>query len=379
MRTTLAAISLSLLAAISMATHWGGPISWETDALFYQSKSEEIGGTDAATARQQVFGGPLSSYERGIEAEEPGEPPRVSDPAWVEYSSTFYARRLLLPAIAVAIKPIFGLRALQILSLLGFVLIPALLFLLLRRRLPFAISGAVAAAVILWPPLRAWAVFPLTDSSGLAFLIAALLCAVLSIERGRRWLAPWFACVVALAFTRDIAFIPVIAALGLLAARRDRPSLELVGIGVLAALPALFVHGVSESKELAYVFANHTIPTDTSWGAVLPQYPSNFSHMIGHYGDYAAANPLVVLATLGGLVAAFALAPRRDTLTILLWSTVPGYLLLMAVGPAFSGFRYELVLVPLIAYGYGYLAERVLRRVNETKGNRELAGGVVPP
>jgi hypothetical protein len=51
----------------------------------------------------------------------------------------------------------------------------------------------------------------------------------------------------------------------------------------------------------------------------------------------------------------------------------------MAIGPAFSAFRYELVLVPLIASGYGYLAERVLRRVNETKGNRELAGGVVPP
>jgi hypothetical protein len=376
-RTALAVFSLLLVAAMSMASHWGGPVSWETDALFYQSKSEEIGGADAAAARQEVFGGPLSAYERGIEADHPDEPARVSDPAWVEYSSTFYARRLLLPALAVVIKPIFGLRSLQILSLLGFVLVPALLFLLLRRRLPFAISIGVAAAVILWPPLRAWAVFPLTDSSGLALLIAALLCALLTIERGRRWLAPWFACVLALAFTRDIAFIPVIAALSLLVARRDRASLGLAGIGILAALPALFVHGVSESKELAYVFSNHTIPTDTSWAAVLPKYPSNFAQMLGRYGDYAAANPLVVLIALGGIVASFALAPRRDTLTILLWSTVPGYMLLMAVGPAFSGFRYELVLVPLIAYGYGHLAERVLRRVGETRGNRELAGGAV--
>lgn len=379
MRTALAALSLSLLAAISMATHWAGPISWETDALFYQAKSEEIGGTDGSAARQQVFGRPLSGYERAIEAEQPDEPARVSDPAWVEYSATFYARRLLLPALAVAIKPIFGLRSLQILSLLGFVLVPALLFLLLRRRLTFAVSGAIAAAVILWPPLRAWSVFPLTDSSGLALLIAALLCAVLAIERDRRWLAPWFACVLALAFTRDIAFIPVIAALGLLAVRRDRPSLALVGCGVAAALPALFVHGVSESKELAYVFANHTIPADTSWGAVLPEYPANVGHMLGRYGDYAVANPLVILVALAGIVSAFALAPRRDTLTILLWSTVPGYLLLMAVGPAFSGFRYELTLVPLIASGYGYLAERVLGHVGETKGSRALAGGAVRP
>jgi hypothetical protein len=378
-RTALAVISLLLLAAISMATHWGGPISWETDALFYQAKSEEIGGTNGATARHQVFGGPLSEYERGLEAESPDEPPRVSNPAWVEYSSDFYARRLFLPALAVALKPLFGLHSLQVLSLLGFVLIPALLFLLLRRRLSFAVSLGVAAAVILWPPLRAWSVFPLTDSSGLALLIAALLCAVLAMERNRRWLAPWFACVLALAFTRDIAFIPVIAALGLLAVRRDRPTLALVGVGVAAALPALFVHGVSESKALAYVFANHTIPTDTSWGSVLSQYPSNFGHILGRYADYAAGNPLVVLAALGGIVAAFALAPRRDTLTILLWSTVPGYLLLMAVGPAFSAFRYELVLVPLIASGYAYLAERVLARVSEAKGNRELAGDAISP
>jgi len=379
-RTVLAVASLLLIAAISMGPHWGGPIDWETDALFYQAKSEEIGGTDAATARRQVFGGPLSSYERGLEAESPDEPPRVSDPAWVEYSAGFYARRLLLPALAVALKPLLGLHALQVLSLLGFVLVPALLFLLLRRRLSFAVSGAVAAAVILWPPLRAWSVFPLTDSSGLALLIAALLCAALTIEHGRRWLAPWVLCVLALAFTRDIAFMPVIAAIGLLAVRRDRPTLVLAGCGAAAAvLPLLFVHSFSESKALAYVFANHTIPTDTSWGSVLADYPGNIGHVLGRYLDYAVANPLVMLIAIGGLVAAFALPPRRDSLTILIWSTLPGYLLLMAVGPAFSAFRYELVLVPLIAFGYGHLGERVLRRVEETKAGRGLASGVARP
>lgn len=380
MRTALATASLLLLAAISMGPHWGGPIDWETDALFYQAKSEEIGGTDAATARREVFGGPLSSYERRLEAESPDEPPRVSDPAWVEYSAGFYARRLLLPALAVVAKPLLGLHALEVFSLLGFVLVPALLFLLLRRRLSFAISGAVAAAVILWPPLRAWSVFPLTDSTGLALLIASLLCAALTVERSSRWLAPWALCVLALAFTRDIAFMPVIAAFGLLAVRRDRRTLALAGCGTAAAvLPLLFVHSFSESKALAYVFANHTIPTDTSWGSVLADYPGNVGHVLGRYLDYAVANPLVVLVAIGGLVAAFALAPRRDSLTILLWSTLPGYLLLMAVGPAFSAFRYELVLVPLIAFGYGHLAERVAQRVGETKDGRGLAGGVARP
>jgi len=374
-RTAIAVISLAFLAALSMASHWAGPINWETDALFYQSKVEEISGTDAATARQEVFGGPLSNYERQLEVESPDEPPRVSDPAWVEYSSGFYARRLLLPAVAAAIKPIFGDRSLQLLSLLGFVLVPVLLFGLLRRRFGYGSSFVIALAVILWPPLRAWSVFPLTDSSGLALLIASLLAGALVLERGRRWLWLWFACVLALAFTRDIAFMPVIAALGVLALRRDRVSAALVGWGVLASLPSLFVHGVSMSESLAYVFANHTVPTDTSWGSVLADYPGNLGHMLGRYADYATGNPLVVLAALAGLVGAFALGSRRDQLTVLIWSTLPGYLLLMAIGPAFSSFRYELVLVPLIAFGYALMAERALAWAGGRRAVAELGLG----
>jgi glycosyltransferase involved in cell wall biosynthesis len=377
-RTAFALFCLTVLAAISMAPHWAGPISWETDALFYQAKTEELGGTDAAVARRQVFTGPLSNYERQLEVEALGEPRRVSDPAWVEYSSAFYARRLVLPALASALQPVFGVRSLQILSLLAFVLVPGLLFLLLRRRFSFAVSFMLALAVIAWPPLRAWSVFPLTDSSGLALLVASLLCAALVLERDRRWLGPWLACVAALAFTRDIAFIPVIAAFGVLAVRRDRRSAALVGCGLAGAVPALLIHGVSESEALAYVFANHTIPTDTGWASVLADYPANFGHILGRYQDYAVANPLVVLAAIGGIVAAFILAPRRDSLTVLLWSTLPGYLLLMVIGPAFSAFRYELVLLPLIVFGYGYLVERAIAWATRPQPTGELVGGLPP-
>ena len=207
---------------------------------------------------------------------------------------------MLLPALAAALKPLLGIRALQVLSLLAFVLVPALLFLLLRRRFSLGASFAVSAAVILWPPLRAWSVFPLTDSSGLALLVAGLLCGLLVYERGPRWLVPWALCVCALAFTRDIAFMLVVPALGLLALERDRRSLALGACGIAAAIPALLVHSVSESKELAYVFADHTIPTDTSWGAVLSKYPSHLGQMAGRYLDYAAGNPLVVLLAAGG-------------------------------------------------------------------------------
>ena len=370
MRTALVTVALLLLAALSLGHHWGGPISWETDGLFYQAKTEQILGAGGKAARRDVFGGPLSSYERGIEAREPDEPKRVSDPAWVEYSAPFYARRLLLPLIAAALKPVLGLRALEVLSLLGFVLIPPLLFWLLRRRLSLGVSAAVAATVILWPPLREWSVFPLSDSTGVALLIAAILCALFAVERGPRWLVPWTLCVAGLALTRDDAFMPVLASLALLAVRRDRRSLALAGCGMGAAVAALAAHGVSISTGLNYVYANHAVPSETGWGAAISGYPSNLAHQAGRYLEYAAANPHVVLATIGGVVAAFSLAPRRDPLTVLVWATFPGYLLLLAVGPSFSGFRYELVLLPLIAFGYAQLAERARAYV---RGRRAAA------
>jgi hypothetical protein len=377
-RNVLAVVALMLLAALSMGKHWGGDITWETDALFYQAKTEQILGADPQVARERIFGGPLSSYARGLEAES-DEPKRVSNPAWVEYNVPFYARRLLLPVLAAGFKPVLGLHALETLSLIGFMLVPALLFLLLRRRFSLTASVAVAAAVILWPPLRAWSVFPLTDSTGLALLIAGLLCALLVAERGPRWLIPWVLCVGALSITRDIAFVLVVAAVGLIVLQRSRRSVALAATGLVAALPAPLIHSVSEAKLLAFVFARHSIPTDTSWAAVLPQYPGNLVYMAGRYADYAVANPHVVLIAICGVAAAFALAPRRDPLTVLLWATFPAYLLLLTVGPAFSAFRYELVLVPLIAFGYGQLAERVLRRVAELRASREPAGDPVGP
>jgi hypothetical protein len=362
-RNYLAVAALVLLGALSMAKHWGGPISWETDALFYQATTQQIEGESAQEARRDVFGGPLSDYERRIERENPDEPSRVSDPAWVEYSSAFYARRLLLPGLAALISPVLGIHALLDLSLLGFALIPGLLFLLMRRKFTFNLSFIVGLAVILWPPLRAWSVFPLSDSIGLALLIASLVCGALTFEKDRRWLWPWAACVLALGFTRDLAFMPVIGALCLLAVRRDRLSAALSGAGIVAAIPPLLLHGLSQAESLTYVYADHTIPTDTGWGAAISGYPGNFGHMIGRYADYATGHPGVILLTLLGVASAFVLARhRRDPFTILLWSTFPAYLLMILIGPAFSAFRYELVLVPLMAYGYGLLGERALAR-----------------
>ena len=378
MRTALVTIAILLLAALSMARQWGGPIYWETDALFYQAKSKEIRGEDHDAALRDVFGGPLSRYERDIEADNPQEPARVGDPDWVSYSSQFYERRLLLPAAAAALDPLLGLHALETISLLGFVLVPALLFGLLRQRLSLGVSAIAAAAFILWPPLRDWSIFPLSDSFGLVFLIAGLLSALWVLERGYWWLVPWVLCVGALSVTRDIAFVLVICALAVALLQRNRRSVALFASGALAAVPALLLHGVSMSQSLAYVFADHTIPSDTSWSFVASEYLPNLDRTAGKYFEYALANPEIVLLVVAGVACAIALAPKRDPLSILLLALIPGYgLMLLVSGPTYSSFRYELVLLPLMALGFGYLLARVVRHAGEVKAARDLTGGPV--
>ena len=151
--------------------------------------------------------------------------------------------------------------------------------------------------MILWPPLRAWSVFPLTDSTGLALLIASLICAALVIERSPRWLVPWFLPVLALAFTRDLAFMPVIAAFGVLAVRRDRLSVALVG-SECCGLPATpRPHGFGVGIAGLCLREPHD-PHRHELGVGLADYPGNLGHMLGRYADYAVSSPLVVLLAL---------------------------------------------------------------------------------
>ena len=352
-----------------MGRQWGGEILWETDALFYQAKVEQIRGKDERAALRDVFAGPLSSRAREIEAAHE-ELRRVRDPAWPLYSERFYERRWLLPLTAAGMYPVLGEHSLETLSLLAYVAVAPLLFLLLRRRFRPLTSLAVAAAVVALPPLRDWSIFPLTDSAGLALLIAGFLAALLVLDRGLRWLPLWLACVVALSFTRDTAFILVVSALLLVLVRRDRPTGALAIGGILAAAPAPLLFGVSLREQLAYVFNDHTAPADTSWGFILGEYVPHLGGVADRYMEYAAGHPAVIAFFLVGILCAFALAPRRDPLFVLLFGSLAGYVILLLIGPSFSIFRYELVLVPLAASGLALGAERAaeaLRRVRERR------------
>ena len=107
----------------------------------------------------------------------------------MSYSSQFYRRRWVVPAAAAGLAPLVGDRALPSVSLAAYALSGLLVFLLLRLRFDRRVSFGVAALVLVLPAFRYWSAQPLSDSGGVAALTAALIAAVLVLDRGLRWFA----------------------------------------------------------------------------------------------------------------------------------------------------------------------------------------------
>jgi hypothetical protein len=381
---------LVLVGAGSMAKQWDGHILWERDGLFYEAQVLELKGESKVAALDHVFYGPLGTWSRQLEAQQPAsEPKRQANHQWPIYSSRFYERRLLLPAVAVALQPLLGVRALQTLSLLGYVLFGPLLYLLLRRRFRRGTSLLVALGCLALGPVRGWSIYPLTDSWGLALEVLSFLLAVHVLDRvrpSRRWLAGWIPAwmlvVLALSFTRDTAFIPVLAVGVVALLTRSRTSILMTLSGIVAALPAPMLYSVGEREQLAYVFNQHNIPTHTGWGWVLSHYLPNLGTMISEYAHFAVHDePLTVLVFALGVALAVVFAARtvrRDTtLQVVLAGAGLGYLALLVIGPSFSRFRYELVLVPFVAFGLALGCERVAELAARRTGR--AARTVAPP
>jgi hypothetical protein len=365
-RPAILCLLLAAIAALSLVRQWDGPILWDPDSLMYQSQTLELRGEDARTARQTLFFGPLGARARSLDADEPGEPARVTDPRWVDFASQYYRRRWLLPALAAASYPVLGETRLRTWSLLGYVAVAPLLFLLLRRRFGDATSVVVTLGCLALGPLRGWSVIPLTDSWGVALALAALLAGLQVMERRPRWLIAWVAALLALSITRDTSFVVVAGALLLALVIRSRRSVALAATGVLACLPAPLLFGADARGQLAFVVNDRTIPPDTSWGFIADRYAGVLRDMLRDYASYAAAHPFVVAVFVVGLVALYALGNRRDPYFVLLWGMPIGYLALLVLGPTFSGFRYELALLPCVAAGAALVVQAVVQRARPT-------------
>jgi hypothetical protein len=348
-----------------------------SDGLFYEVEKLRIEGHSEAEATRIVFDGAIARQTAAIE-DEPSHP-RVLDPAWVEYSKRFYRRRWLVPALAAAVDPIVGHvpgRGLRVASLIGYLFVAPVLFLLLRRRFSPWLSAGLAVACTLAPPVYKWSLGMRVDSWGLQLEALALLSAVLVKDLGRRWLALWVLAIGALSITRDaeMVLLPAVAWL-LFVERRDREAtrtnLALLGTGVAASLPAFLIGGAAVRDNLAYVIAGYTIPADSSWSYVASGYLDQLWRTISTDATDPLAFPAPVAAVLyaglalaiAALVAVIARPSRGDPYFSLMKAAIPGCVVLLLLANNPQAWRLELVLVPIAAVGLALLAvTRVARR-----------------
>ena len=379
-RTPILAVLVGLVVAVIAVPGFIRLDKPNSDGLFYEVQRLQVQGHSEAEATRMVFDGPLGRQTADIE-DRPSHVRRVLDPAWVEYSKRFYARRWLVPAVAAAVAPIVGEhpgRALRWASLLGYLLLAPVLFLLLRRRFDPWPSALLAIACTLAPPVYKWSLGMRVDSWGLMLETLGFLAAVLVKDRGLRWLALWIGAIAALSITRDATAILVPAALWLLVVQWRRPAerrvnLALVGSGIAAALPAFIFGGTPLRDQLAYVIGGYTIPQDSSWSYVAGGYFNQlwltFKTDLSYPTDFPLPVELVLYAGLAVAAAAIVAVAlhhsRRDPYFSLAKAAIPGCFLLLLLADNAQAYRLELVFVPIAAIGLALMHRWASSRLAE--------------
>jgi hypothetical protein len=391
---------LVLLVAFLVSLHaWIEPIRWsDPDALYYQAKTLSFRGEDERAALHGAFRSPIAEQvledERQALREDPKRERQFTNPRWIDYTSRFFERRLAVSAMAAAIYPVFHLRSVLAVSLIGYLLLALVLYAFLCRRFGPWTSAAVASICILAPPVRDASFVPMTDSWGLLLETCALLAAVLTFDRSPRWLWGWVGALALLSITRDDTVVPLVAAALLLLHQRDRRSLLLVGSGVAAVLPAILIFGNTSIRgNLAYVFSGFNPPYEETWKFVLHYYPQNFERLLRSdlgYGTHLGwESPLWYLGLAVAVVGVILLVGRLrngDPYFRLAAYGLLGAALYVALFGAFSDLRQEVVFVPSLAValalalerGAGLVRERGLAPRPQPEARQGLAGQHLP-
>lgn len=343
-----------------------------SDGLFYEVQAKELEGDSRAHAMREIFDSAEAREAAAIEDEPSGEF-RILNPAWQQYSAQFYERRWLVPGLAIVVGKATGEEisaAVKTVSMLGYALIGAVLFLLLRRRFSVAESLLAALACLLLPPLYRWSFGQFVDSWGVLLESLGLLALVLVADRGLRWLPLWVGAMLALSITRDATMILGIAALWLAIAQwrevgtRGRNALILLA-GAAAALPALLLGGAPVRENLAYIYNGYNVPPDASWGFVVDGYPEQLwatvEGNLTYPFDYGVPGLLLAAAVViaaAAVVLAVLRRPRGDSFWLIAHGAIAGSVVLLLVANNPQGYRLELVLVPAIAAGFAIALNR---------------------
>jgi hypothetical protein len=364
-----------LLVAVAASLHaWLQPVHWgDPDSLFYQAKTLSFRGEDENEALHQAFRGPLAdeilAAERKSIRADPDFRRQFSNPEWIDYSSRFFHRRVFVSLAAAGIYPVFGLRSVLTVSLIGYLLLSLALFALVRRRFSPAVSAVVAGVCILAPPVRDASFVPMTDSWGLLLETCALLAAVLTFDRGVRWVAAWFVVLALLSITRDNSAVPLVAAGCLFLQLRERRSAMLLGSGLVAVLPAIFAFGNSSIRgNLAFAFNGFNPPAEETWKFVLHYYPRYFRELVESdltYGTHLGVQAPLWFLGLALVAAGIVLLVKRsrdgDVYFRLAAYAFLGGAAYVALFARYSELRQEIAFLPAIAVALALACEKGLR------------------
>jgi hypothetical protein len=365
-----AASVIVVVACLSVRPAFEDPVTWTPDALYYQVRLLEIRGADHDSAMARTFEGPISAELRAR------DPHHTGNAKWVAYNEPFYERRLAVPLAGAALYSLEGARSLLDISLAGYVAALLSVFGLLLLRFRLLLAATVTLATVFLPPLVDHSSFPLTDSWGLALETSAFAAAILTLDRGRRWLLLWIGAILLLAFTRDSTWIPILA-IGWCAWRlRSRDALWLFATGMAAALPALLIFQAPVRSLLALLVNDSEIPSDTSWTFIASHYPRAALELIHANGGFIRDGAwYAALYLVGGVLLLLILALRgsyrHSTTTRLMSAGAVSSLLYVFAAPVFSAFRLELVFVPMAAYGIALAMQVGLERLLGTAGIAE--------
>jgi hypothetical protein len=364
-RADVVALVLIVCAVAVLALKWADEVIWSPDALFYQSRVQQIRGASKEQALHKVWDGPLSAGFRADDAQRAKVDQALADPRWIPESYKLYARRWTTPLLAAAVYPIFGVNSLEAVNIFGTLVFAVALFVLLRLRFDPLASFIGVAAVLAWPDLR-WAFLPLSDAWGLAMVTVTFLIAIKALDGwSRGWLLAWVAAMFVLSVSRELTPIPVLGAAAVAIVYRWKEPAILAGTGILATLPGqLFFPGQSLSWAFAYGFSGNRIPTDSSWSFVIDHYWTTLETGTRQSIDYLfAANPVYLESAwplwpftiplfIGLLImlAASSASPGDPYLPFIRGAFV-GEILILLIAPTFQDLRYEYPLLPMSAVG----------------------------
>lgn len=358
----ISVLLLVVIAAVAASPDFGGTVHWTPDSLFYEAQLNELRGESQAVALHQAFSTPAARALARTALQG-----RTSQ-AWIDYSARFYRRRWVTPAIAAALYPLAGTRSLLYAAMLGYLAVGVLIFALLRRRTTAAVALATAAICLLLPPVRESGLFPLTDSWGLALETAALLAAILALERGGKWIALWGISMLALSFARDATLILVLGTAWWWWRQRTHRAAAVAFTGFIASIPAPALFRAPVVGQLSWELDGFHIPHPASWSVVVTHLPRALAAVLRDDLKYPAglALPYIAYAVALALVAAviymIRAAPRDDPFYVLARIGLIGAALTVVLSASYTDLRVELAFVPFVAIAVALTIDRLATR-----------------